>query len=53
MKMPRFGRKVRVALDWIIDMFCRRDFVQLGLSPDSHRKLGHGHVESTEPTDEA
>ncbi len=31
MKMPRLGRKVRVALDWTIDLFFRRDYVQLGV----------------------
>lgn len=31
MKMPKLGRKVRVALDWTIELFFRRDHVQLGL----------------------
>ena len=31
LKMPRLGRKVRVALDWTIDLFFRRDYVQLGV----------------------
>ena len=30
-KMPGFGRKVRVAMDWTLDMLTRRDFVELGL----------------------
>lgn len=34
MKMPSLSRKVRVALDWTIDMFFQRDFSQLGI----HRK---------------
>ena len=46
MKTPRFSRRIRVALDWFIDLFCRRDFVQLGLSPRSRRFLGHEHVEA-------
>ncbi|MCH2135161.1 MAG: NAD(P)/FAD-dependent oxidoreductase [Phycisphaerales bacterium] len=46
MKTPRLGRRIRVALDWFIDLFCRRDFVQLGLSPKSRRELGHQKVES-------
>jgi NADH dehydrogenase len=31
LKMPRLGRKVRVALDWTIDLLFSRDYVQLGL----------------------
>ncbi len=29
MKMPRFGRRIRVALDWFIDSFTRHDVAQL------------------------
>lgn len=46
MKMPRFSRRVRVALDWFIDLFCRRDFVQLGLGEKSKRELGRSPVEA-------
>jgi NADH dehydrogenase len=35
MKMPGFGRKLRVALDWILDVFFSRDFVEMGF----YRKL--------------
>ncbi len=31
MKMPGLGRKVRVALDWTLDLFFPRDDVQLGV----------------------
>lgn len=31
LKMPRLGRKVRVALDWTLDLVFRRDYVQLGV----------------------
>lgn len=31
LKMPRLGRKVRVAVDWTIDLFFKRDYVQLGV----------------------
>ena len=31
MKMPRFSRKLRVALDWTIDLLFARDYVQLGV----------------------
>jgi NADH dehydrogenase len=34
MKMPGFGRKVRIALDWTLDLFFRRDVVQLGVHRD-------------------
>ena len=30
LKMPGFSRKVRVALDWTVDLLFRRDVVQLG-----------------------
>ncbi len=30
-KIPGFGRKIRVAADWTMDMLTRRDFVELGL----------------------
>jgi NADH dehydrogenase len=33
MKMPTFSRKVRVAIDWTLALFFRRDVVQLGLHP--------------------
>ncbi len=32
MKMPGLARKVRVALDWTLDLLFRREIVQLGLS---------------------
>jgi NADH dehydrogenase len=31
LKMPGLGRKVRVVLDWTLDLFFRRDYVQLGV----------------------
>ncbi|MDK2971272.1 MAG: hypothetical protein PWP23_1027 [Candidatus Sumerlaeota bacterium] len=33
MKMPTFSRKVRVAIDWTLALFFRRDVVQLGIHP--------------------
>ena len=36
LKMPGWARRARVALDWTVDLFFRRDVVQLGLS-DSRR----------------
>ena len=46
MKTPRLGRRLRVAMDWFIELFCRRDFVQLGLSEASRRDLGHTTTQS-------
>jgi NADH dehydrogenase len=31
MKMPGLGRKIRIALDWTLDLFFKRDYVQLGV----------------------
>jgi NADH dehydrogenase len=31
LKMPGLARKVRLALDWTLDLVFRRDFVQLGV----------------------
>ena len=31
MKMPGLGRKVRIALDWTLDLFFGREYVQLGV----------------------
>ncbi len=31
MKMPGWGRRLRIALDWTIDLLFRRDYVQLGV----------------------
>ncbi|MHC4651445.1 MAG: NAD(P)/FAD-dependent oxidoreductase, partial [Planctomycetota bacterium] len=31
MKMPTLARKVRITLDWTVDMLFRRDYVQLGI----------------------
>jgi hypothetical protein len=40
LKMPTLGRKVRVALDWTIDMLFSRDYVQLGVhrAPERHER---------------
>lgn len=31
LKMPGIGRKIRVAMDWTLDLFFSRDYVQLGV----------------------
>ncbi len=36
MKMPTLGRKVRVAMDWSLDLFFKRDTTQLGMHRDRH-----------------
>lgn len=33
LKMPGWGRRARVALDWTIELFFPRDYVQLGTGP--------------------
>jgi NADH dehydrogenase len=37
MKMPGWARRVRLALDWTMDIFFARDVVQLGLTQASER----------------
>ncbi len=41
LKMPTLARKVRVALDWTIDFFFSRDYVQLGLHRTIRRPRDH------------
>ena len=43
LKMPGWGRRLRVAVDWTLDLVCTRDDVQLGV----HR-LRQSRVETTE-----
>ncbi|MEM6314557.1 MAG: NAD(P)/FAD-dependent oxidoreductase, partial [Planctomycetota bacterium] len=30
MKMPGLSRKLRIAADWTLDLFTRRDYVEMG-----------------------
>lgn len=39
-KMPGFGRSLRVMLDWTLDLFFRRDHVQLGIHGTHHPSTG-------------
>lgn len=39
-KMPRLGRKVRVAIDWTLDLLFSRDYVQLGIHRPGLRAVG-------------
>jgi NADH dehydrogenase len=40
MKMPGFGRRLRVMVDWTLDWFFRRDCVQLGIHGTHHPGAG-------------
>jgi NADH:ubiquinone reductase (H+-translocating) len=42
MKMPGLGRKVRVALDWTLDLVFRPEPTSLGLLPTSRRAVAAG-----------
>ena len=39
LKTPRLGRRISVLLDWTLNMFFRKDYVQLGMHPASHRDM--------------
>jgi NADH dehydrogenase len=39
MKMPGFARRIRIAIDWTMDLLFPRDAVQLGLARTGQRKL--------------
>jgi len=39
MKLPGFERKVRVAIDWTLDLFFPRDIVYLRPLHTSHRRV--------------
>lgn len=45
MKMPGLARKIRVALDWTIDLFFTRDAVQLGLTGLRRPRAGDSSVD--------
>jgi len=45
-KMPGFGRKMRVAIDWMINLFMRRDYVQLGMNLNSPREITSSNDQS-------
>jgi len=46
LKMPGLGRKLRIALDWTLELFFKRDYVQLGV----HRPPGRAAADSFELT---
>ncbi len=49
LKTPRFGRKLAVLTDWILNAFYRKDYVQLGMGFDANRGIVHREIAS-EPT---
>jgi NADH dehydrogenase len=49
MKMPGIGRKIRVAIDWTLDLFVGRDYVELGV----HRAMQGGRTGRHHETDGA
>jgi len=51
MKTPGWRRRFRVAMDWFINLFCKRDYVQLGMIPASHREF-HGQHHTGRSTEE-
>ena len=46
LKMPGLGRKLRIALDWTLELFFKRDYVQLGV----HRPPGRAAADSFDLT---
>ena len=51
LKTPGWRRRFRVMMDWFINMFCKRDYVQLGMVPASHREF-HGQHHTGRSADE-
>ncbi|MDP6987011.1 MAG: NAD(P)/FAD-dependent oxidoreductase [Phycisphaerales bacterium] len=39
LKTPRFGRRISVLADWLLNAFFRKDYTQLGMNPASHREM--------------
>ena len=44
-KLPRFEKKVRVAIDWTLDLFFRKDFVQYLTPPPAPMPIEERPVE--------
>ncbi|MEW6742264.1 MAG: NAD(P)/FAD-dependent oxidoreductase [Planctomycetota bacterium] len=49
LKMPGLARKVRVVLDWSVDLFFRRDFVQLGVQRRASEAVHTGAGRPADP----
>ena len=52
LKMPGWGRRLRVALEWTIDLAFGRDDVQLGLGREEHRDAAPGAAPDPGPAPE-
>lgn len=48
LKMPGFGRKLRVVLEWTVELFSRRDFVQLGILRPVRTPGGRRRIEAVD-----
>ena len=44
-KLPRFEKKLRVALDWTLDLFFSKDLVQLSTSTARAMQMPEGETE--------
>ena len=53
MKMPGLGRKIRVALDWTLDLLVRRDFVELAFAAPRPADTAKDEAEVDAPCREA
>jgi len=51
MKTPGWRRRFRLMMDWFLNLFCKRDYVQLGMIPASHREF-HGQDRTGRTNDE-
>jgi NADH dehydrogenase len=49
LKLPRFEKKVRVALDWTLDLFCSKDFARLTAGSNSASRLAGANTKVTSP----
>ena len=46
LKTPRFGRRMAVLTDWVLNALYRKDYVQLGMRPEAHRDMSSPSHES-------
>ncbi len=53
MKMPGLGRKIRVAIDWTLDLLVRRDFVELGVAKPRPEETAEDEGKVDEATSQA
>lgn len=52
LKTPRFGRRMAVLTDWVLNALYRKDYVQLGMRPEAHRDMCSSHSEGDETTNQ-